>query len=215
MLTFILCHLSVLQTFFSAVTFDNIFYENLSSLAYTYKANSSTTLTPFLALAFMVYLIGFTGIVLGFKNFFLTMLSTEMMYSGVIVAFFLVGTIGYPEFSVCGLLLLVVAASESAIGLSILVVLYRFGNSIKISDYQELRSSFVSPQKFFFYFGILNLYRTCFKLILLPKLYCFSFCRDYCYFIVYYFNFYFLCTIFSYGLRHRKIKRVRMRLCTL
>ena len=150
MLTFILCHLSVLQTFFSAAAFDNIFYENLSSLAYTYKANSSTTLTPFLALAFMVYLIGFTGIVLGFKNFFLTMLSTEMMYSGVIVAFFLVGTIGYPEFSVCGLLLLVVAASESAIGLSILVVLYRFGNSIKISDYQELRSSFVLPQKFFF-----------------------------------------------------------------
>jgi len=44
--------------------------------------------------------------------------------------------------------LLVIAAAESAVGLSILIVLYRFGNSIKISDYQELRSSFTGPQKF-------------------------------------------------------------------
>jgi len=60
----------------------------------------------------------------------------------------LIGTAGFNEFSVCGLLLLVIAASESAIGLSILIVLYRFGNSIKISDYQELRASFAEPQKF-------------------------------------------------------------------
>lgn len=126
----------------------SIFYDSLNTLAYSYRADSATFLTPLLALSFMVYLVGFTGIVLGFKNFFLTMLSTELMYSGAIFAFFLLGTAGYNEFSVCGLLLLVIAASESAIGLSILIVLYRFGNSIKISDYQELRSSFVEPQKF-------------------------------------------------------------------
>lgn len=127
----------------------SIFYDSLNTLAYSYRADSATFLTPLLALAFIIYLVGFTGIVLGFKNFFLTMLSTELMYSGAILGFFLLGTAGYNEFSVCGLLLLVIAASESAIGLSILIVLYRFGNSIKISDYQELRSNFIEPQKFF------------------------------------------------------------------
>ncbi len=134
-----------------------ILSEQFNQIGYTYRADSANFLTPLLALSFMIYLVGFVGIVLGFKNFFLTMLATEMMYSGVIFAFFLVGTAGYTEFSSCGLLLLVVAASESAIGLSILIVLYRFGNSIKISDYQELRSNFVKPQKFIIFFPAISL----------------------------------------------------------
>lgn len=143
---------TICLTLFSSNHVDVFDFESLPlsllQIAYTYRADSATFLMPFLALSFMIYLIGFVGIVLGFKNFFLTMLATEMMYSGVIFAFFLVGTAGYSEFSTCGLLLLVIAASESAIGLSILIVLYRFGHSIKISDYQELRSNFVKPQKF-------------------------------------------------------------------
>jgi len=128
-----------------------LYDETLNELVYSHRLELDNTSLPFLlALSFMIYLIGFSGIVLGFKNFFLTMLSTELMYSGVIFAFFLVGKQGYAEFSICGLLLIVIAASESAIGLSILIVLYRFGHSIKISDYQELRSSFAEPQKFSF-----------------------------------------------------------------
>jgi len=37
------------------------------------------------------------------------------------------------------LLLVVLAASESAVGLGILIVLYRFSKSIQFSDYDEIR----------------------------------------------------------------------------
>lgn len=67
------------------------------------------------------------------------MMSVELMYLGIVTSFILYGvTCHDPRGSIYGLLLLVLAACESAIGLGILIVLHRFGHSIEFSAYQNL-----------------------------------------------------------------------------
>ena len=44
-----------------------------------------------------------------------------------------------PKGQIYAILLLVLAAAESAIGLGVLIVLYRFGASIDFHEYQELK----------------------------------------------------------------------------
>jgi len=68
------------------------------------------------------------------------MLCVELMYFGIVVSFILVGIATYdPKGQIYALILVILAASESAIGLGILIVLYRFGKSIDFIDYQELK----------------------------------------------------------------------------
>lgn len=67
------------------------------------------------------------------------MMAIELMYLGAVSSFVLYGVICQDSRAlIYGLLLLILAACESAIGLGILIVLYRFGRSIDFSDYQEL-----------------------------------------------------------------------------
>lgn len=67
------------------------------------------------------------------------MMSVELMYLGAVTSFVLLGTINQDHrASIYGLILLILAACESAIGLGILIVLYRFGRSIDFSAYEEL-----------------------------------------------------------------------------
>jgi len=68
------------------------------------------------------------------------MLCIEIMYLGITICFLIVSVAtADPKGQIYGLILLIAAAAESAIGLGVLVVLYKFGNSIDFSDYQELR----------------------------------------------------------------------------
>jgi NADH:ubiquinone oxidoreductase subunit K len=67
------------------------------------------------------------------------MMSIELMYLGAVSSFVLHGTIAHDTRGlIYGLLFLILAACESAIGLGILIVLYRFGRSIDFSAYEEL-----------------------------------------------------------------------------
>lgn len=67
------------------------------------------------------------------------MMSIELMYLGAVSSFVLHGTVCHdPRGSIYGLLLLILAACESAIGLGILIVLYRFGRTIDFNAYQQL-----------------------------------------------------------------------------
>jgi len=67
------------------------------------------------------------------------MMAIELMYLGAVSSFVLYGTAcNDPRGAIYGLLLLIVAASESAIGLGILIVLYRFGRTIDFNAYQQL-----------------------------------------------------------------------------
>lgn len=96
--------------------------------------------TEFLALSYLIFLIGLVGIIFNFKNFLVTMFSIELMYLGITVSFILASTaISDPKGQIYAMGLLILAAAESAIGLGILIVLFRFGKSIDFESYQELK----------------------------------------------------------------------------
>lgn len=68
------------------------------------------------------------------------MFCIELMYLGITVCFIILSnaTLDFKG-QIYAILLLVLAAAESAIGLGILIVLYRFGKSITFESYQELK----------------------------------------------------------------------------
>lgn len=77
--------------------------------------------------------------IFNYKNFIVTMMSIELMYLGAVSSFVLYGTVTHDtRGSIYGLLFLIMAACESAIGLGILIVLFRFGRSIDLADYTVL-----------------------------------------------------------------------------
>ena len=99
-----------------------------------------TSWTESLLLFLLLFFIGLSGIVFNYRNYLVTMLCIEIMYLGITVCFLIVSVAtADPKGQIYGLILLIAAAAESAIGLGVLVVLYKFGNSIDFSDYQELR----------------------------------------------------------------------------
>lgn len=68
------------------------------------------------------------------------MFCIEIMYLGITVCFIIVSvSTNDPKGQIYAIFLLILAAAESAIGLGILIVLYRFGSSIEFKDYQELK----------------------------------------------------------------------------
>lgn len=73
------------------------------------------------------------------RNFLVTMMAIEVMYLGAITSFVLYGVTCHDVRGlIFGLLLLILAACESAIGLGILIVLYRFGRTVDFTSYQNL-----------------------------------------------------------------------------
>lgn len=91
-------------------------------------------------LFYFLFFIGLTGILFNYKNYLVTMFCIEIMYLGITVCFVMVSiSTADPKGQIYAILLVVIAAAESAIGLGMLIVLYRFGSSIDFSDYQELK----------------------------------------------------------------------------
>src|ERR1700677_1078140 len=109
-------------------TINNISWQN-----YIYFDTISSL--ELLALAYFIFLVGLSGIVFNHKNFLLTLFSIEIMYLGITFAFIII-SIGTndPKGQIYAIILLVIAAAESAIGLGMLIVLYRFGQSIDFKD---------------------------------------------------------------------------------
>ncbi|MGZ6444705.1 MAG: NADH-quinone oxidoreductase subunit NuoK [Bdellovibrio sp.] len=92
-----------------------------------------------MAFSFLLYLVGLLGMIFNYKNFLVTMMSIEMMYLGAVSSFVIYSTVTNDvRGAIYGLLLLILAACESAIGLGILIVLYRFGRAIDFNSYQQL-----------------------------------------------------------------------------
>ena len=91
-------------------------------------------------LFYLLFLIGLTGIIFNYKNYLVTMFCIELMYLGITICFIIVSlATADPKGQIYAIILLVLAAAESAIGLGILIVLYRFGSSIDFQEYQELK----------------------------------------------------------------------------
>lgn len=94
----------------------------------------------FLTIAMILFLIGITGIVLNRKNILIMLMSVELMllavnFNFILYSVYLDDAIGQ-HFAV---LILTVAAAESAIGLAILVVYYRVRGTIAVENIHLLR----------------------------------------------------------------------------
>jgi NADH-quinone oxidoreductase subunit K len=97
-------------------------------------------LIDYLCLSYLVFSIGLFGLIFNYKNFLVSMLSIEVMYLGIITGFAIVSIITYNYFcQIYALAALILAASESAIGLGILIVLFKFGRNVDFTTYEELK----------------------------------------------------------------------------
>lgn len=93
-----------------------------------------------LILTIIIFFIGLLGIIYTYKNFLITMFSIELMYLGLTLSFIVIGfDLGEIKAEIISIIYLVIAAAESAIGLGILIILFRFGKSINHEDYQVLK----------------------------------------------------------------------------
>jgi len=93
-----------------------------------------------LSYTILLYFLGLFGIIYNYKNFLVTMMCVEIMYLGVISSFAVVSACSFdPKGQIYALILLIVAASESAIGLGILVVMFNNHKTLNFEAYQELR----------------------------------------------------------------------------
>jgi NADH:ubiquinone oxidoreductase subunit K len=114
-------------------------FKNMDELLLTFLPKTLLGI-EFLALVFFIFLIGLSGLVFNHKNFLLTLFSIEIMYLGITLSFIIVSVTTHdPKGQIYAIVLLIIAAAESAIGLGMLIVLYRFGQSINFEDYQELK----------------------------------------------------------------------------
>lgn len=98
------------------------------------------SLTEFLIVAALLFGLGIAGIILNRKNIIVLLMSIELMLLSVntnFVAFsyFLNNVVG----QVFVFFVLTVAAAEAAIGLSILVVLYRKRKTIEVQELNVLK----------------------------------------------------------------------------
>ena len=92
-----------------------------------------------LSFAGLLFLAGLLGMIFNYNNFLVTMMSVELMYLGIITSFVIYATYtGSTEAQVFALLVLILAACESAVGLGILISIHRFGGSIRFFSYEAL-----------------------------------------------------------------------------
>ena len=99
-----------------------------------------TTLTHFLVLGAILFSIGVAGIFLNRKNVILLLMAIELMLLAVNMNF-----VAFSHYlddlagQVFVFFILTVSAAEAAIGLAILVVLYRNRRTINVQDLETLR----------------------------------------------------------------------------
>ncbi|MDT8450189.1 MAG: NADH-quinone oxidoreductase subunit NuoK [Wenzhouxiangellaceae bacterium] len=98
------------------------------------------TLAHFLTLGAVIFSIGVAGIFLNRKNIIILLMSIELLLLAVNINF-----IAFSRFldnmdgQVFVFFILTVAAAEAAIGLAILVVLFRNRQTINVEDIEELK----------------------------------------------------------------------------
>jgi len=99
------------------------------------------SLQYYLTLSAIIFSIGITGIVINRKNIIIVMMCTELLLISVNFNF-----IAFSHFmqdlagQIFVFFILTVAAAEAAIGLAILVALYRNKKSISVGDLNKLRN---------------------------------------------------------------------------
>ena len=98
------------------------------------------TLSHYMALAGLLFTIGVFGIFLNRKNLIVILMSIELMLLAVNINFVAFSSfMGDLTGQVFSMFILTIAAAEAAIGLAILVVLFRNRGTIAVEDLSELK----------------------------------------------------------------------------
>lgn len=101
---------------------------------------TTITITHFLILSSLLFVIGIGGIFLNRKNIIVILMSIELMLLSVNINFvafsaYLDNLLG----QIFTLFILTIAAAEAAIGLAILVVYFRNRDSVAVEDVSQMR----------------------------------------------------------------------------
>lgn len=98
------------------------------------------TLSHYLALAAILFCLSLVGIFLNRKNVIILLMSIELMLLSVNMNFVAFSRfLGNGDGQIFVFFILTVAAAEAAIGLAILVVLFRNRQTINVADLDELK----------------------------------------------------------------------------
>lgn len=101
---------------------------------------STIGLNQFLIVAAILLTLGIAGIILNRKNIIIILMSVELILLAVNLNFVAFSSyLGDLTGQVFGLLILTVAAAESAIGLAILVTFYRNRGTIAVEDINMMK----------------------------------------------------------------------------
>lgn len=110
-----------------------ILFSVFNILNYTFFAND-------FILTLTLFLFGLFGIIYSSQNFLVAMLFIELMYFGLTISFLFSSAQNLnSEGQIYSIIYVVIAAAESAIGLGLLIVLYRFNGNINFQNYKLLR----------------------------------------------------------------------------
>ena len=128
---------------YQALTSNNrLFCLDLSAsdnLLHVYPVVTHQNIPAWLMVSFCLFFLGLAGMVFNYKNFLVTMMSVECMYLGAVTSFVFYGIAFHDTTAtIYGLLILIFAACESAIGLGLLISIYRFGRTIGFSSLTAL-----------------------------------------------------------------------------
>ena len=98
------------------------------------------TITHFLILSSIVFVIGIAGIFLNRKNIIIILMSIELMLLSININFVAFSAyLGDLLGQIFSLFILTIAAAEAAIGLAILVVYFRNRDSVAVEDVSQMR----------------------------------------------------------------------------
>lgn len=98
------------------------------------------TLAHYLSLAGLLFTIGVFGIFLNRKNLIVILMSIELMLLAVNINFVAFSSyMGDLTGQIFSMFILTIAAAEAAIGLAILVVLFRNRGNIAVEDLSQLK----------------------------------------------------------------------------
>jgi NADH-quinone oxidoreductase subunit K len=95
--------------------------------------------SAYLVLSGILFAIGAVGVIVR-KNALIVLMCIELMLNGVNVAFVSVGSsLGDATGSVFAFMVMTVAAAEAAVGLAILIAIYRLKETIDITDLSVMK----------------------------------------------------------------------------
>lgn len=102
--------------------------------------NLSIPLFYLLNLTIILFLVGVFGIIWHIKNIFILLICIELMFFSLNIQFIILAhySVNYLGF-LYTLLNLIIAAIESTIGLSLLILFYKITNSIKYENLTQLK----------------------------------------------------------------------------